>query len=170
MNPMDEENKTVFEVDKDQHCIHVIRKVRAPLSRVWRAWTEAELLEKWFGPKPFQVTTLDMDFREGGKWTYRLDAEGQETQWGRTEYHQIVREKFFTASDLFLDQEGRPIPGMPRSRWRIDFSTEGQHTLMEVDTRYPTKEDLENMMAWGYSQGFQAVMQNLDELLARPQP
>lgn len=163
---MTENNKTRFIVDREQHRILVKRIFHAPLSLVWRSWTEAELLEKWFGPQPYQVSTLEMNFKEGGHWTYRLEAEGQETQWGRTEYHRIAFEEFFTASDLFLNQDLDKIPEIPVSQWRIDFSQDGEFTRIEVETRYPKKEDLENMIAWGYQEGFQTVMDQLDQLMA----
>ena len=41
-----------FSVDKENKRISVKREFAAPLSRVWAAWTESELLDQWWAPKP----------------------------------------------------------------------------------------------------------------------
>lgn len=41
-----------FLVDKEKNQITVDRSFNAPLDLVWAAWTEAELLDQWWAPKP----------------------------------------------------------------------------------------------------------------------
>lgn len=38
----------------------------APREKVWRCWTEAELLEQWFAPEPFTMKVESIDVRPGG--------------------------------------------------------------------------------------------------------
>jgi uncharacterized protein YndB with AHSA1/START domain len=45
-------NNFVFEKDLSAKKIHVIREFNAPIEKVWKAWTDPDLLEKWWGPKP----------------------------------------------------------------------------------------------------------------------
>lgn len=40
-------NNFVFEKDLAVKRIHVLREFNAPIEKVWRAWTEPALLEKW---------------------------------------------------------------------------------------------------------------------------
>jgi uncharacterized protein YndB with AHSA1/START domain len=46
------------------------RVVDVPPERVWRAWTEPELLKQWFCPKPWMTTECEIDLRPGGKWHF----------------------------------------------------------------------------------------------------
>ena len=46
--------------------ITVTRHFNAPLDQVWKAWTESELLDQWWAPKPFKAETKFMDFKVGG--------------------------------------------------------------------------------------------------------
>jgi len=46
------------------------RLVAAPRADVFRAWTEPELLARWWWPARFQ-TTYEVDLRPGGHWRFR---------------------------------------------------------------------------------------------------
>jgi len=59
-----------FLVDKENKKITVERSFNAPLDLVWSAWTEAEILDLWWAPKPYRTETKKMDFREGCRWHY----------------------------------------------------------------------------------------------------
>lgn len=50
------------------------REVAVPPRLVWRAWTEPELLMKWFTPAPWRTTACELDLRPGGK--FRTVMEG----------------------------------------------------------------------------------------------
>ncbi|MEC3880289.1 SRPBCC family protein [Parapedobacter sp. 10938] len=154
-----------YKVNKENNTIYINREFDANLELVWKAWTTPELLDQWFGPKPFKAETLSMDFREGGFWLYTLISEEYGNQWGKTDYHKIVNLKYFTASDSFLDENHQLIPDYPVSSWKIEFNQKADITTINVATTYKTLEDLEKMIEWGYMDGFTAVMKNLDELL-----
>ena len=61
-----------FTVDKATATIYVTREFAAELDLVWDAFTKAEILDQWMGPKPWRVQTKEMDFREGGRWLYTM--------------------------------------------------------------------------------------------------
>ena len=61
-----------FTVDKATSTIYVTREFAADLDLVWDAFTKAEILDQWMGPKPYKVQTKEMDFREGGRWLYAM--------------------------------------------------------------------------------------------------
>ncbi|MGH6832455.1 MAG: SRPBCC domain-containing protein, partial [Methyloceanibacter sp.] len=44
----------------------IMRIFDAPRERVWKAWTEAERLGKWWGPKGFDIVSVKLDLRPGG--------------------------------------------------------------------------------------------------------
>lgn len=61
-----------FTVDKATSTIFITREFAADLDLVWDAFTNAEILDKWMGPKPYRVQTKEMDFRVGGRWLYTM--------------------------------------------------------------------------------------------------
>jgi uncharacterized protein YndB with AHSA1/START domain len=42
------------------------RMIDAPPHKVYRAWTEPELLKQWFAPAPFTTPIAELDVRPGG--------------------------------------------------------------------------------------------------------
>ena len=48
--------------------IVLIREFDAPPELVWRAWTEPDLLARWFGPEGFTNHGCVVDARPGGRW------------------------------------------------------------------------------------------------------
>ena len=42
------------------------RAIAAPRERVYRAWTEPELLKQWFAPLPWTTPHVENDVRAGG--------------------------------------------------------------------------------------------------------
>jgi uncharacterized protein YndB with AHSA1/START domain len=42
------------------------RIIDAPAEKVFRAWTEPELLKQWFAPLPWTTPTVETDVRVGG--------------------------------------------------------------------------------------------------------
>ncbi|HME39386.1 MAG TPA: SRPBCC family protein [Steroidobacteraceae bacterium] len=55
------------------------RVVDVPKELVWRAWTNPELLKKWFTPVPWQTVDCEIDLRPGGIFrTVMKGPEGQE--------------------------------------------------------------------------------------------
>lgn len=50
-----------------------IRKTfEAPVEVVWKAWTAAEHIVKWWAPAGMEIEIIEHDFTEGGKWKYAM--------------------------------------------------------------------------------------------------
>ena len=68
----------------------ITRVFDAPREIVFAAWTRAEHLVRWFGPKDFTLPSCEIDFRVGGSYRFCMRApEGEDHPvWG--EYQEIV--------------------------------------------------------------------------------
>src|SRR5688572_18009557 len=107
-----------FTVDKKNNKLLVEREFAAPLSNVWASFTQSELLDQWWAPKPWQARTKSMDFREGGFWLYAMVGPEGEEHWGRMDYKTINPQKSFSAQDSFVDPEGKINPDLPRANFK----------------------------------------------------
>lgn len=55
------------------------REIDVPVELVWKAWTTPEHLRQWFAPKPWIITSCDLDLRPGGAINFTMRSpEGQE--------------------------------------------------------------------------------------------
>ncbi len=42
------------------------RQIDAPREKIFRAWTEPELMKQWFAPLPYTTPVVEIDVRSGG--------------------------------------------------------------------------------------------------------
>lgn len=154
-----------FDVDKENKTIHVERSFNAPIDLVWAAWTEAEILDQWWAPKPYQAVTKLMNFEEGGHWLYYMLGPEGDKQWCLFEYDSIDKEKNFSGTDAFCDESANPDDTKPRVKWKNEFSEVEDSTLVNIELHFDALEDLETIIEMGFKEGFTAGLENLDQYI-----
>jgi PhnB protein len=154
-----------FEVDKESNSIHVKRSFNAPIDLVWAAWTEAEILDQWWAPKPYKSVTKSMDFRVGGSWLYYMLGPEGDIHWSLFDYESIDKEKSFAGIDAFCNENGIINDTKPRVKWRNDFSAVADNTLVNIHLNFETLKDLETIIQMGFREGFTAGLENLDQYI-----
>jgi uncharacterized protein YndB with AHSA1/START domain len=73
---------------------------------VWAAFTEAERLKEWFGPKGFSREVSKLDFRAGGTYHYALKAPDGALMWGKWVFREIAPKHRIVAVTGFSDEKG----------------------------------------------------------------
>jgi uncharacterized protein YndB with AHSA1/START domain len=155
-----------FSVDKENARVNVEREFAAPVDKVWAAWTQSELLDQWWAPRPWKARTKSQDFREGGSWLYAMVGPEGEEHWAKIDYKTIDPKKSFSAYDAFCDENGNINTEFARSLWTNTFSEAENTTTVSVSIQYDKYEDIEVIMQMGFKEGFTMALGNLDELLA----
>jgi len=154
-----------FDVDKANNQIHVKRSFNAKMNLVWAAWTEAEILDQWWAPKPWKAETKTMDFREGGHWLYAMVSPEGEEHWSKVEYLSIKKEKSFMAHDGFCDSEGNLNKSFPITKWENNFSQQKEQTVVNIQLTFENLEDLEKIIEMGFREGFTMGLNQLEKIL-----
>lgn len=111
-----EQTSSTIQMDHKQSSLHaplvvITRTLQAPVEWVWKAWTDPEIIEKWWGPTGYMSKYACMEFREGGK--YFLDIEGPDgsVNWTTGTYEEIVPYKKIVCTESFADKDGNIILG-----------------------------------------------------------
>ncbi len=154
-----------FSVDKDNRTITVKREFAAGRSLVWDAYTKSEILDQWWGPKPWKAETKTMDFRDGGTWLYAMVGPAGEKHWAIVDYTKIQPKVSFAGLDAFTDENGKINNEMPRSKWEVSFEDKGEHTEVKIYISYDDLAQLEATIEMGFKEGLSMGMEQLDELL-----
>ena len=68
----------------------ITRMLDAPRELVFKAWTEAEHLAKWWGPAGMGLRVISHDPRPGGIFHYAMVAENGSEMFGRMAYREIT--------------------------------------------------------------------------------
>lgn len=148
---------TNFTVDKSFNTIRVERTFSAPVNLVWSAWTEPQILDQWWAPKPYKTHTKSMDFREGGFWLYCMEGPEGDKHWCRADYKKINTFNSYEALDAFCNEQGELNQEFPRSLWQTNFSAQGDTTDVTVLLTYNSLEDLEKIVSLGFKEGFTKI-------------
>ena len=159
--------ETIYSKDASNKKLKVEREFDAPVAQVWKAWTEPELLDQWWAPKPWKANTKSMDFREGGRWFYYMEGPDGTRHYCKVDYKTIVPNKSFSGFDGFCDEHGETNTEMPGMDWKVVFTPVGSTTKVDVDVTFASEEDLNKIVEMGFKEGFAAAHANLDELLAK---
>lgn len=121
-NPQDfsQNKETSF---KNSLPIEITRTFRAPVERVWRAWSQPELIKQWWGPEEFTCPEAKIDFKVGGKYLLAMKSADGDIVWGSGEYKDIIPFQKIVCTDSFSDAYGKIISpqeaGMP-GQWEGD--------------------------------------------------
>jgi len=157
-----------FSVDKENKTVHVRRAFAASLKKVWAAWTQSEILDQWWAPKPYKAVTREQDFREGGHWLYGMVGPNDVAHWCRADYKSVDMYKSYSAQDAFCDENGKVNESFPRMFWTNTFTENSpSETLVDIVIKFDKLEDLEKIIEMGFKEGFTAGLGNLDEYLAK---
>ena len=156
-----------FTVDKATHTIHITREFAADLDLVWDAFTKAEILDQWMGPKPFRVQTKEMDFCVGGHWLFAMISPENvaPSRYSLAEFVEIRPKSSFTTKNSFADENGNPIDsGFTFSMTKNSFKAGVEKTTVQIEKKMANLAELEQFIAGGYyEKGIAMGMQNLDE-------
>jgi uncharacterized protein YndB with AHSA1/START domain len=158
-------NKAIFTENPEHKTMTVERSFDAPRERVWAAWTQSELLEKWWAPLPWKARTRSFDFTEGGHWHYYMEGPKGERHWCLVRYRTIETLKRFAGFDGFCDEEGTPNPDMPAMDWNNAFGGDGKRTDVRVTITFVSAEDMKRIVEMGFREGFTMGLDQLDAML-----
>lgn len=91
---------------------------QAPVERVWRAWSDPEMVKQWWGPEGFSCPEAHMDFRLSGKYSFAMaDDKKGGVVWSSGEYKELIPNERIVYTDYFSDASGKPVDpktvGMP---------------------------------------------------------
>lgn len=158
-------NRTQITIDLPGRSILVSRVFNAAVDKVWKAHTDKEILDQWWGPSPWKAETKTMDFKAGGFWLYAMIGPEDQMQWGRMNYLAIDRHESIEIEDVFCDENGKLNSELPISRGQITFTETEKGTIVEFKMFYPAETDLKKIIEMGFEQGITICHDQLERLL-----
>lgn len=161
------ENNNNIQIDKDlkNNKITVTRFFDSELPLVWLSWTNSEILDQWWAPRPYFAETKSYEFRDGGLWLYAMVGPDNQRQWCRANFSNIATEKSFEWIDAFCDENGIQNPEFPQSKWRIEFVSVAKGTNVIVTLQSTSEGGLKRLLDLGFQEGFTMGLNNLEQVL-----
>jgi uncharacterized protein YndB with AHSA1/START domain len=119
----------------------VTRTFDAPVDEVWEAWTEPDLVTRWWGPQGFTSPVAKMDVREGGTSLVAMRSPDGQDMYNTWTYEAVEPHTRMVFSTRFADEHGTVVdpaglglpPDMPSEvRTEVLFEDLGGRTRLTV--------------------------------------
>jgi uncharacterized protein YndB with AHSA1/START domain len=138
--------------------VEAVRLFDAPPHLVFRAWTTAELFQRWWAPKSIGVPmhVRELDVRVGGGYRIEFDGEGGQVWAFFGKYLEVIPNERI----VWTNEEGGDTGPVSS----VTLKEQDGKTLLTFHERYPTKEALDEGI--GASEGLPEQFAQLAELLA----
>ena len=149
--------------DNSTHELVLERVIEAPAAKIFRAWTQADLLKQWFAPRPFTTPVAELDVRPGGtSFVVMKDEAGNEYP-NRGVYLEVVPDRKLVFTDAFTSA-WQPS-AKPFFVGEILLEEEGGKTRYRATARHWTREDMEAHEKMGFHEGWGQCADQLAELV-----
>jgi uncharacterized protein YndB with AHSA1/START domain len=114
---------------KPEHSMVTTRVFDAPRELVFKAWTEAERLKRWWGPKGFTNPVCEIDVRPGGAIRIDMRAPDGIVYPMTGTFVEIVEPERLVFVSSALDSEGEPLFEVLNT---VTFADEGGKTKLTL--------------------------------------
>jgi uncharacterized protein YndB with AHSA1/START domain len=140
--------------------IHVEREFDAPRERVFAAYTDPDLVPRWWGPRQTTTVVEEMDATTGGSWRFlSRNPDGSETRF-RGVYREVTPPERIVQT---FEWEG--MPGHVSVETAV-FEDLGDRTRVVSTSVFHASEEREGMLESGMERGMNETYDRLEELLA----
>jgi uncharacterized protein YndB with AHSA1/START domain len=155
----------------------ISRSYEAPREEMWKAWTEADRLAKWFSPKGTTTRIARFDLKPGGMCHYAMKGPEGPEMWGKAVYREIKKPDRLVSVISFSDESAgmtrHPMaPTWPREMLTtVEFKEEGPRKTNVTVRWLPLDPDAEETKIFDESHdnmrmGWTGTLDQLGDYLA----
>lgn len=148
-----------------RHELVLMREIDAPREKIFRAWTEPDLLKEWFCPKPWGVSHAELDVRAGGASLIVMSGPNGEVVENRGVYLDVVPNEKLVFTDAFTTAWVPSEKPFMTGIILLEPLGDGR-TKYTAIARHWTDEDKRRHEAMGFHEGWGAAADQLAALVA----
>jgi uncharacterized protein YndB with AHSA1/START domain len=98
----------------------ITRSFDAPRDLVFAAWTEAERLAHWWGPKGMRIRVAKLELKPGGIFHYAMEMPDGNEMWGKFVYREITPPERIVFVNSFSDPQGNTTRAPFSATWPLE--------------------------------------------------
>jgi uncharacterized protein YndB with AHSA1/START domain len=138
--------------------ILITREFDAPRHLVYRAWTEPELVGRWWSGNRGEVTVAEVDLQVGGTWRYVMVTDDGFEAAFHGEYREIVPNERIVATEVY---EGVPEVEALNT---VTFAEADGRTTLTMLVQHASKEARDAHIDSGMEAGMREAMDLLERV------
>ncbi|MCE7053491.1 SRPBCC domain-containing protein [Algoriphagus sp. AGSA1] len=150
------ENKTHITAEDNKQEILILRQFDLPVNLLYKAYTEAELVEQWMGNK-----VLKLDNRTHGSYLFETkDAQGNVLFRANGSIHKAVENQTIIRT---FEMENSSFPVQLEY---LDFKAVSEDTsMLEIKIVFRSIEDRDNMLRLPFAYGINMAHNKLQQII-----
>jgi uncharacterized protein YndB with AHSA1/START domain len=144
--------------------ILITREFDAPRHLVYRAWTNPELVKRWWHANRGEATVAEIDLRVGGKWRYVMIADDGFEVGFHGEYLEIVPNERISPTEVYeglpegvSDEDGRTVN-------TVTFTEADSRTTVTILVQATSKVSRDAIIDSGMEGGLQDALDLLEQV------
>jgi uncharacterized protein YndB with AHSA1/START domain len=141
----------------------ISRTFAAPRGLVFKAWSSAEHIKRWFSPEGFSVPEAEIDFRAGGVCAICMRSPEGQDFWSRGAYVEVSPpDRLVFTSDVIIGGTKKFS-----AHTTVTFEDSGKETLMTVRQVHDIYDKNFLNPVEGASEGWRTTLDKLEKEVAR---
>ena len=160
---------TVTAVSKDPQALTMTLEAEFDASpeRVWQLWADPRQLERWWGPPTYPATFTKHDLSPGSRVEYHMTGPEGDQPKGYWDILEADAPHRLMVRDGFANDDGSPNDDIPPGEMVVTIAaTDPGRTRMSIESRFPSTEVMEQVLAMGQEQGMIEAVGQIDAILA----
>ncbi len=138
--------------------ILITREFDAPARLVYRAWTEPDLVKRWWAGERGEVTSAEIDLRVGGTWRFVMVAHGGFEVAFHGEYRELVPDERIVSTEVY---EGMPDASALDT---MTLAEAGGRTTLTILVQHSSKKHRDAHIESGMEAGMQEAFDRLEHV------
>jgi uncharacterized protein YndB with AHSA1/START domain len=138
--------------------ILITREFAAPRHLVYRAWTEPELIRRWWHANRGEIVSIEVDLRVGGRWRYVMTATGGFEVAFSGVYREIVPDERLVSTEMF-----EPMPD-DIAVDTVTFAEQDGRTTVTLLVEHARREARDAHLSSGMEDGLQDALAMLEQV------
>jgi uncharacterized protein YndB with AHSA1/START domain/pimeloyl-ACP methyl ester carboxylesterase len=159
---------TVTAVRKDPQALTMTidAEFDASPERVWQLWADPRQLERWWGPPTYPATFTKHDLAPGSRVEYHMTGPEGDQPHGYWDIVEVDPPRSLVFRDGFANDDGSPNADLPLTTARVTIEElGGGRTRMSIQSRFPSTEAMEQVLALGAEEGLKQAVGQIDAIL-----
>jgi uncharacterized protein YndB with AHSA1/START domain len=145
--------------------LRISRAFSAPRALLFRAWSSADHIERWFSPKNYTVQVARVQMHVGGQFDVSMRGPYGGERWIKGTFVEVIPYNRLVIEMRVVDWEGKPLFNAPTE---VTFADDVIGARMDLVQTYPVVDQaMAAPMLWGASEGWRTTLDKLEKEVAR---
>ncbi len=152
----------MFESKVEGNCIYQSRIINNSKEEVFNAWINPHLLEKWFGPSGFTLTSTEVNIQPAGYWRFIFHGPDG------TDYPNVIQFIEIEKPDLliYIHTDDNGVKSPHHFKTEVRFTKLDQGTKVEMTLIFDSVDDAQYVIQhFNALEGGKETLERLDKAI-----